>query len=55
MDMSLFTDQFMVDALRTEISVMKELHHPHVVELLDTFGDANQTVKITIRSKDPGT
>lgn len=39
MDMSLFTDKFMIDALKTEVSVMKELKSINTVRLLDMFGD----------------
>jgi calcium-dependent protein kinase len=46
MDMSLFADQFMIDSLKTEIAVMKTLKSPYVVQMVDVFGDAQQTVII---------
>jgi hypothetical protein len=44
--MSLFTDEFMIEALKTEIGVMKELKNKHIVRLYDSIGDARQTVRI---------
>ncbi|CAD8095363.1 unnamed protein product [Paramecium sonneborni] len=46
MDMTLFDDQFMIDALHKEIAIMKQLQHPNIVRLVDTFGDSKQTVLI---------
>ncbi|CAD8088832.1 unnamed protein product [Paramecium primaurelia] len=45
MDMTLFDDQFMIDALNKEIAIMKQLQHPTIVRLIETFGDSKQTVK----------
>lgn len=44
MDMTLFDDEFMIEALKTEIKIMKELQHPHIVRMIDVFGDSKQTV-----------
>ncbi len=37
----------MVDALHKEIQIMKQLQHPNIVHLVDTFGDKKQTVCIS--------
>ena len=42
--MTLFRDQFMIDSLRTEITVMKQLKSDYVVRMYDVFGDSKQTV-----------
>ena len=34
----------MIDSLKTEIEVMKELNNEHIVKLHDCIGDAKQTV-----------
>lgn len=39
MDMSAFKDQFMIESLKNEIGVMKQLHGPNVVRLFDVYSD----------------
>lgn len=43
MDMSAFTDKFMLDSLKNEINVMKQLKSDNVVKLFDVLQDNKYT------------
>ena len=43
MDMSAFTDKFMIDSLKTEIAVMKALRGDNVVRMHDVYDDPKFT------------
>jgi PII-like signaling protein len=44
MDMSLFTDEYMLNTLQNEIQVMIELFHAHIVQLLECITFSGSTV-----------
>ncbi|CAD8059172.1 unnamed protein product [Paramecium sonneborni] len=46
MNMSQFQDKSMLISLETEITVMKQFRHEHIVELIDVFGDDKYTYMI---------
>ncbi|KAM3130266.1 hypothetical protein pb186bvf_017661 [Paramecium bursaria] len=43
LDMKMFNDPFMIDSLKTEINVMKQLKSPNVVRMIDVYTNANKS------------
>ena len=41
--MKLFHDPFMIDSLKTEINVMKQLKSPNVVRMIDVYTNPNKS------------